>query len=263
MTSVYNAAPDVDVISSTATIPGLGHLAVNAFVLHGTEPMLVETGSVVDAADFMPALESVIDPLDLRWIWLSHTDFDHIGSLHTLLDLNPQLRVITTFMATGIMSQSGKPLPMDRIHLANPGDRVRVGNRTLAAYKPPVYDNSVTTAFHDETTGILFTADCFGALLGDVPESATAISSAELREGQTTWVSIDSPWIHRLDRAGFARDLARLRDLDPSLVLSGHLPPAPPAVLDQMLATLESAVDATPFVGPDQRALEQMLVGAA
>ena len=32
---------------------------------------------------------SVIDPGELRWIWLTHTDFDHIGSLATLLDANP------------------------------------------------------------------------------------------------------------------------------------------------------------------------------
>ena len=122
MTRTYTAAPGVDVITSTATIPGFGNLPVNAFVLHGAEPMLVETGSVVDAADFIDALGTVIHPLDLRWIWLSHTDFDHIGSLHTLLELNPQLRVITTFMGTGIMSQSGSPLPMDRVYLANPGE---------------------------------------------------------------------------------------------------------------------------------------------
>ena len=73
----------------------------------------------------MTALRTVIDPADLRWIWLSHTDFDHIGSLHTLLDENPQLRVITTFFGVGIMGLSSTPLPLDRVRLVNPGERVR------------------------------------------------------------------------------------------------------------------------------------------
>ena len=41
MTSCFTATPGVDVIT-TAAIPALGSIALNAFVLHGTEPVLVE-----------------------------------------------------------------------------------------------------------------------------------------------------------------------------------------------------------------------------
>jgi glyoxylase-like metal-dependent hydrolase (beta-lactamase superfamily II) len=116
MTSAFTATPGVDVISTSVDIPTLGLLAVNAFVLHGAEPVLVDTGTGAEAGDFMATLGSVIDPKDLRWIWLTHTDFDHIGSLHTLLDANPQLRVITSFAGVGIMGVSPAPLPMDRVH---------------------------------------------------------------------------------------------------------------------------------------------------
>ena len=40
----YQAAPDVDVVTSTATIAGFGNLAINAFVIHAAEPVLVDTG---------------------------------------------------------------------------------------------------------------------------------------------------------------------------------------------------------------------------
>ena len=261
MITTYQAAPDIDVISSTAPIAGFGSLAINAFVMHGTEPLLVETGSVAEADEFMTALRTVIDPADLRWIWLSHTDFDHIGSVHHLLAENPRLRVITTFFAMGIMGLSGTPLPMDRVYLVNPEQRITIGHRTLTAFKPPVYDNSVTTAFHDDASGALFTADCFGALLADIPRSAADLSDAELRTGQTTWVTIDSPWINKVDRTTFARELDRLRATEPTIVLSDHLPPAPGSMLDRMLDTLAAAPDAPPFVGPDQLALQQILVG--
>ena len=67
-TSCFTATPGVDVITTTAAIPALGSIAINAFVLHGSEPVLVDTGTVAGASDFMTALESVIDPTDLRWI---------------------------------------------------------------------------------------------------------------------------------------------------------------------------------------------------
>ncbi len=262
MITTYRAAPDIDVVSSTASIPGFGSLAINAFVMHGDEPLLVDTGVVREADDFMAALRTVIDPAELRWIWLSHTDYDHIGTLHRLLEDNPRLRVITTFFAVGIMGLSSTPLPMERVHLLNPGQHINVGNRTLTAIKPPVYDNSVTTGFHDDASGALFSADCFGALLSDVPENAADIPEAELRTGQTTWVTIDSPWVHKVDRATFAGELARIRALEPSIVLSGHLPPAAGTMLDRLLDTLATAPDATPFAGPDQVALEEMLNAA-
>jgi flavorubredoxin len=137
-TTCFTAEPGVDVITTTAAIPALGSIAINAFVLHGREPVLVDTGTVAGASDFMTALESTIDPAVLRWIWLTHTDFDHIGSLAALLQANPQLRVITSFLGVGIMGLSSAPLPMDRVHLINPGQSVTVGDRRLTAVKPPV-----------------------------------------------------------------------------------------------------------------------------
>ena len=65
MTTTATATPGVDVISTTAEVPGLGCLAVNAFVLHGDEPVLVDTGTVAGSDDFMAALRSVIDPAEL------------------------------------------------------------------------------------------------------------------------------------------------------------------------------------------------------
>jgi len=43
-------------------------------------------------------------------------------------------------------------------------------------------------------------------------------------------------------------------------VLSSHLPAAPGGMVDRMLASLEAAPTAEPFVGPDQAGLEQMLL---
>jgi len=258
MVSSYKAAPDIDVLTSTFPIPGFGSIPLNAFVLHGSEPVLVDTGAVVESDEFMAALRAVIDPAELKWIWLTHTDFDHIGTLHRLLAEIPDLRVITTFLGVGIMTTS-TPLPMDRVHLVNPGQTITVGDRALTAVKPPVFDNPSTTGFRDDKSGAFFSSDCFGALLQSVPERADELSDAELRDGQVFWATIDSPWLHKVDPATFAKELNAVRALDPTIVLSSHLPAAPGAMLDRLLASLEAAPGAEPFVGPDQAALEQML----
>jgi flavorubredoxin len=261
MTTCFTATPGVDVITTTADIPALGSLAINAFVVQGTEPVLVDTGTVAGAPEFMTALESVIDPADLRWIWLTHTDFDHIGSFATLLDSNPHLRVITSFLGVGIMGLSSTPLPMDRVHLVNPGQSVTVGDRRLTAVKPPLYDNPITTGFVDDRSGILFSSDCFGALLPAVPQDASDIDTATLQAGQVRWATIDSAWVHDVDRGSYGHALDQLRALEPTMVCSSHLPPAPGAMLDLFVDSLAMTPDADRFVGPDQAALEAMLAG--
>jgi len=258
MVTSYNAAPDIDVITSDFPIPGFGLVPINSFVLKGKEPVLVDTGAVVQSGEFMPALRSVIDPADLKWLWITHTDFDHMGSLHQLLTENPKLRVITTFLGVGIMSLAA-PLPLDRVYLLNPGERLTVGDRTLTAIRPPAFDNPSTTGFHDDKSGIFFSSDCFGALLSSVPRNAAELSDGDLQAGQVFWATLDSPWLHKADATAFDRALDGISRMSPTMILSSHLPPAPGHMTDRLLKTLASARTATPFVGPNQAALEQML----
>lgn len=254
----YKVGPDIEVITSNFEIPGFGLVPINAFVIKGSEPILVDTHAVVETEEFMPALRSIIDPAELRWIWLTHTDFDHIGSLHQLLDENPKLRVITTFLGVGIMNLSA-PLPMDRVNFVNPGDKITVGDRTLTGVKPPVFDNPSTTGFYDDKSGAFFSSDCFGALLENPPQDARDISDSALREGQVFWATVDSPWLHKADEAVLATELNKIRSMEPKTILSSHLPAADGGMTDKLLAALAEAPTAQPFVGPDQAGLEQML----
>ena len=258
MVGTYKAAPDIEVLTTSFPIPGFGLVPVNAFVFKGPEPILVDTGTVIQSGEFMAALRSVIDPAELRWVWLSHTDFDHIGMLHELLSENPQLRVITNFLSVGIMTLSS-PLPLDRIHLLNPGQSITIGERKLTAFKPPLFDNPATMGFFEHSSQTLFSADCFGALLSDVPQSAVDLPDKTLRDGQIFWGGVDSPWIHQVDTLAFARQLDTIRRLSPKLILSGHLPMAPGYLCERLLSALAAVPAATPFVGPDQAQFQQML----
>mgnify|MGYP003622947795 CR=1 FL=1 len=55
MITAYNATPDIDVLTSSFPIPGFGLVPINAFVLHGPEPLLVDTGAVVEREEFINA----------------------------------------------------------------------------------------------------------------------------------------------------------------------------------------------------------------
>ena len=260
---VTSPATDVVALSDAAPIPGLGFLPVNAYVVHADQPVLVDTGLPASRADFLAALWNQIEPADLRWIYLTHPDRDHTGSLMEILEAAPAARVVTTFLGLGILTLE-YPIPPDRVFLLNPGQSLDVGDRLLSAFRPPVYDSPATTGIYDEHTGTCFTSDCFGAPMA-TPEQAladdiTAVPPDDLVAAQRLWATVDSPWVSGVDRHAFRASLQPLRQLDPSVVLCTHLPPAH-AAAPRLLDTLATAPDADPFMGPDQAALEALLAG--
>jgi metallo-beta-lactamase superfamily protein len=257
----YRAHPDVSVLSDYLEVPGLGFLPVNAFVIHAREPVVVDTGLGLPDRDFIAALAEVIDPADVRWIWLTHPDRDHTGGLFTLLNAAPHARLVTTFLGAGIMSCE-HPLPMDRVYLLNPGQVLDVGDRRLTGFRPPLFDSPATVGIFDSSTGICLSSDCFGAPLPTAglacAHNAAAVDAGDLRAGQLLWATVDSPWVQNVDAAKFAASFQPLRDFAPSAVLSTHLPPLP-GDISAPVATLLEAPQADAFVGPDQAVLEAML----
>lgn len=257
MESAYKVAEDVYALPSYLEVPMLGLVPVNAFLLKAREPVLVDTGMAADTAQFLESLRDVIDPKDLKWIWLTHPDADHTGSLQALLAEAPQVKVITTFLGYGILGLS-QPVPLDRVYFLNPGQHIDLGDRTLTAVVPPTFDSPSTTGCYDSRSGAFFSADYFGAILTEQAQEAGAIPKEALRGGQLLWESIDHPWIRKIDRTILAEDLDSIRRMDPRHILSGHLPPAS-GMTATFLETMAQSPDAAPYVGPDQTVLENLL----
>ena len=88
----YRPHRDVSVLNDHLQVPGLGALPINAFLIHAAEPVVVDTGVGLPDRDFLATLAEVIDPTDVRWIWLTHPDRDHTGGLFALLDAAPRAR---------------------------------------------------------------------------------------------------------------------------------------------------------------------------
>lgn len=250
------AAPDTISLRSYAPLPGFGIVPVNAFVLKAREPVLIDTGMAALHDDFMRELRSVIDPGALRWIWLTHMDADHVGNLRAVLAEAPRARVVTNYLGMGKMGL--QQLPLDRVHLLNPGQALDVGDRHLVAFQPPCYDAPETMGLFDTRSHCLFSADCFGALLSGPAERAQDLSAAALREGIVGWSAIDAPWLRRMSAPQLALSMAMLRDFNPQIILGSHLPPAN-GMADVLFDCLMAGREALPFVGPDQAMMDRMM----
>lgn len=249
MDAPYQGAPDVHVLPANLAMPGIGVLPINAYVLMADEPVLIDTGIGVDSADFLAAVADIVDPTALRWIWLTHDDADHTGSIEAIMTAAPNATLVTHGM-TALRMATWWDVPLHRVHAIRPGDSIRAGDRTLTAVAPPLFDNPMSTGLVDESTGYLFSVDSFGAILPEATQDAGDVPREALAGGMVGWATTDSPWVHVLDHVKFGEVLERVRRLRPSRIFSSHLPAASGTELDDFLAILETVPDAEPFVPP-------------
>jgi flavorubredoxin len=253
----FQVGPDIDILPAYFPIPGMGVIAINAFVIKGKEPVLVDTGMGIASEEFMKALESIIDPQDLRWVWLTHDDPDHTGNLQKVLEAAPSARLAANSLGVLGMSTAW-PVPLRRVYWLNSGDSIRVDDRQLTAVRPPLFDNPTTIGIYDNKSEVFFSADCFGAIIPSPAQNADEVPEGDLAQGMISWASADSPWVHMVEPGVFSQSLDRIRQMAPKMILSAHLPPVK-GKNEQLLELLARVPNSTPFVAPNQTALEQIL----
>lgn len=258
----YQPNHDVHVLPTSLAIPGMGNLVVNAFVLLAREPVLVDAGIAVEASAFVEGLRSVMDPAELRWIWLTHDDADHTGALAEVLALAPRARLVTHGLAALRLSTWCR-LALDRVYAVRPGDVLDCGDRRLHALRPPVFDNPTSIGALDDRSRTLFAVDAFGAILPDTPDDASEIPEDDLLGGMTAWTTFDAPWAHLVDRARFDRAIDELTALEPSTICTSHLPAAAGASIGTFAKVVKSVPDAEPFAAPDHEAFAAIAAAMA
>lgn len=255
-----DVAVDTVSLSSFMPVGDLGILAVNAFVIRAAEPVLVDTGAAALREPFLAALEKTIDPADLRYIWLSHMDADHLGNLEAVLRLAPQATVLTNFLGQEKMMLQGRDV--SQVRVMEPGEEIDLGDRRLVPLKPPYYDAPETIGFFDTKTRVLFSADAFGAIMQEPEDQAAAIAPDALRDGMLIWAAIDAPWLATVDARIFGGLLRNIERLDPTAIISGHLPAAR-GMTGQLAKNLNEALSAGIFDVPDHDTFERLIAESA
>src|SRR4051812_17718066 len=193
--STQQIAPETFVVRQLAG-EGQAPVAVhvNSMVIRGEEPVLVDTSTALTRERWLEHTFALVEPADVRWIFLSHDDHDHVGNLLALLDLCPDAVLVASFAI--VMRLAGEmELPMHRMRWLDAGDAWDAGDRTLHLVRPPMFDSPATRGLFDPSTGVLWAVDSFGSLLqgavferADVPDDLYAGSFDVLNGWNTPWV---------------------------------------------------------------------------
>lgn len=217
----YTIAPDTWIIPETVPATPGTVVPINSMVITGAEPIIVDTGNELSRAAWLEAAFSLVEPTDVRWVFLSHDDHDHVGNLVPVLDACPNATLVTNWFTVERL-QRALALPRNRMRWVNPGGTFDAGDRTLVARVPPLWDSPTTRGLFDPTTGVYWAVDTFACLL---PEHLTETDDAPedlWRESLLFTAGALAPWHTLLDPEKFDRHVDGVVALGITTVASAH-----------------------------------------
>ena len=95
----YLVAADTHVIPQLVPAPPIGLVYINSLVITGKEPVLVDTGAPSNREQWLADAWNIVDPADVRWVFLTHDDHDHAGNLRQVMDACPNATLVTTWFS--------------------------------------------------------------------------------------------------------------------------------------------------------------------
>jgi flavorubredoxin len=196
---------------------------VNSMVILGAEPVIVDTCAALMREDWMDQVFGLVDPDDVRWVFLSHDDSDHAGNLGAVLDICPNATLVTSWFANERMSGDLMVAPQ-RQRWVNDGESFIAGDRTLVAVRPPMFDSPTTRGLFDTSSGVYWSSDAFGTPVSGLVDHVDDLPRELLDEGSTMLSSFLCPWHTVVDPGKYASWVDRIADLRPAAIVGAHGP---------------------------------------
>ncbi len=133
----------------------------NSFLIRGEQTALVDTSHEKFRQLYFDTLTGLIDPKEIDYLIISHTEPDHSGLVKDLLQMAPDITVVASKVAIQFLEDLVHQ-PFKRRIVKN-GDRLDLGNGHEFEFviAPNLHWPDTIFSF-DHKTKILFTCDAFG-----------------------------------------------------------------------------------------------------
>jgi flavorubredoxin len=151
---------DYDIVTFDVVMETKFGTTYNSYFVNGTKKAIIETSKEKFWDVYLEKIKKVVDPAEIDYIILNHTEPDHSGNLANLLKVAPKAKVVASRIAINYLQDLlGKPF--DYI-VAKDGDTLDLGNKTLKFINAPNlhWPDSIYTYLEEDK--LLFTCDSFG-----------------------------------------------------------------------------------------------------
>ncbi|NCR38985.1 MAG: MBL fold metallo-hydrolase [Microcystis aeruginosa W13-11] len=190
----------------------------NSYLIRGEKIALVDTSHEKFRQLYFDSLNGLINPQEIDYLIISHTEPDHSGLVRDMLQLAPNITVVGSKVAIQFLENLVHH-PFQR-QLVKNGDQLDLGSGHILEFvNAPNLHWPDTIFTYDHGSGILFTCDAFGM----------HYCSDDLYDEQLSAIEADYRFYYECLMGPNARSvLAAMKRMEPlgniSLVANGHGP---------------------------------------
>jgi ODP family beta lactamase len=246
--------------------PALGEplfVYLNSMVILGAEPMIVDTGTPANREQWLKDAFSLVEPTDVRWVFLSHDDVDHTGNLDEVMSACPNAQLVCNWAMIERHTNCFQ-FPLERCRWIMDGETLDIGDRELAALRPPVYDSPTTRGLFDPTTGVYWAVDTFATPLPD-PQVGVADLDPDFWAGGLALFALGavSPWLSMVDERKYGLYVDRVQNLAITTVAACHSPVIEGPLIERAFGHIRQLPALDPPALPDQSVLDQIIAATS
>jgi flavorubredoxin len=137
----------------------------NSYFIDAEKKTIIETTKETFWDEYIEKIRKVVDPAEIEYIVVNHTEPDHSGNLKKLLELAPKAKVVGTSVAIRYLKDM---LDDDFESIAvKDGHTLDLGDKTLRFVSAPNLHWPDTMYTYLEEEKLLFTCDSFGCHFAD------------------------------------------------------------------------------------------------
>ena len=236
---------------------------INSLVILGAEPVIVDTGTIANRTQWMNDTFSLVDPADVRYVFISHDDADHTGNLDEVMALCENATLLASWSLVERYSNAFN-FPLERCRWVNDGDRLDLADRTLVFARPPLYDSPTTRGLFDNKTGMYWGVDSFACPMPGAPMQNVSEYDPEFWAGGMAMFMYHalSPWLSIVDPAKFAANCDRVQGLGAKTIVTAHSPVINEDMSDKAFQILRDLPSVPAPPAPNHDVLQAILAAA-
>ncbi|MDP1809311.1 MAG: FprA family A-type flavoprotein [Actinomycetota bacterium] len=186
--------------------------SLNAFLIKDNKTAIIDTGAPATAGAVVANIKTLVDPKEIDYVILTHTDLDHGGGLAAILEAAPQATVVASELEAGGFGMWG--VQPANIQAVRDGEVLSLGHHRLRFVGAPFTCTPGTMMVFEESDGVLFSADLFASsgpaewrVFTDGDKTETLKMLQKMKLGNTRYTK---------------EALARVEELPVKIIASGH-----------------------------------------
>ncbi|MCF8372585.1 MAG: FprA family A-type flavoprotein [Bacteroidales bacterium] len=152
---------DFDIVTFDVVMETQFGTTYNSYFINAEKKTIIETSKEKFVDTYLNKVKQVVNPEEIEYIILNHTEPDHSGNLKHLLEIAPNATVVGSGNALRYLEDIVcKPFKSIKV---KDGDTLDLGNKTLRFISAPNlhWPDSIYTYLEEDK--LLFTCDSFGA----------------------------------------------------------------------------------------------------